>query len=50
MVDPRVGVRPFNATLDEIKALLSNGESETLEFEETTGTRREAIVMVCPIP
>ena len=29
---------------------LSNGESETLEFEETTGTRREAIVMVCPIP
>lgn len=29
-------------TLDEISALAQTGESETLEFKRTTGTRREA--------
>ena len=29
-------------TLDEISALAQTGESETLEFKSTTGTRREA--------
>ena len=33
--------------LDEIKALTPNGESETLEFKETTGTRRESAMTVC---
>lgn len=28
--------------LDEISALAQTGESETLEFKSTTGTRREA--------
>ena len=34
-------------TLDEIKTLTSVGESETLEFKATTGTRREATLTVC---
>ena len=34
-------------TLDEIKTLTTVGESETLEFKETTGTRREATMTVC---
>ncbi len=33
--------------LDQIKALVASGESETLEFKATTGTRREAAVTVC---
>ena len=32
---------------DEIKALVSSGESETLEFKETTGTRKEAATTMC---
>ena len=32
---------------DQIPALTSTGESETLEFKETTGTRREAAMTVC---
>ena len=34
-------------TLDRISALARTGESETLEFKETTGTRREAARTVC---
>ena len=34
-------------TIDQIGALAASGESETLEFKETTGTRREATVTVC---
>lgn len=34
-------------TLDEIKALVAGGESETLEFKGTTGARREAVETVC---
>ena len=34
-------------TLDEIKTLTTVGESETLEFKATTGTRREATRTVC---
>ncbi len=34
-------------TLEQITALAAAGESETLEFETTTGTRREASRTVC---
>ena len=34
-------------TLDQIKALVASGESETLEFKATTGTRREAAATIC---
>lgn len=34
-------------TFDEVKTLATSGESETLEFKETTGTRREATMTVC---
>lgn len=34
-------------TLDEISALVQTGESETLEFKSTTGTRREAARTIC---
>ena len=34
-------------TLEHIAALTATGESETLEFKETTGTRREAAMTVC---
>ena len=34
-------------TLDQIIALTASGESETLEFKQTTGTRREATRTVC---
>lgn len=34
-------------TIDQIAVLLSLGESETLEFKETTGTRREASMTIC---
>ena len=34
-------------TLDQIAALAVNSESETLEFKETIGTRREAAWTVC---
>ena len=34
-------------TIDQIAALTASGESETLEFKETTGTRREATMTVC---
>ena len=34
-------------TIDEISALTQTGESETLEFKETTGTRRQAAMSVC---
>ena len=34
-------------TPDQIAALAATGESETLEFKETTGTRREATMTVC---
>ena len=34
-------------TLDRIAALTATGESETLEFKKTTGTRREATMTVC---
>ena len=34
-------------TLDYITTLTNSGESETLEFKETTGTRREAAMTVC---
>ena len=30
-----------------VTALAASGESETLEFKETTGTRREAAMAVC---
>ena len=33
--------------IDQIAALAASGESETLEFKETTGTRREAAMTVC---
>ena len=33
--------------LDEISALAQTGESETLEFKSTTGTRREAVRTIC---
>ena len=33
--------------LDEISALAQTGESETLEFKNTTGTRREAARTIC---
>lgn len=34
-------------TPDQIQALVASGESETLEFKATTGTRREAAATVC---
>ena len=34
-------------TLEQISALAVAGESETLEFKSTTGTRREAASTVC---
>lgn len=34
-------------TPDPITALAAKGESETLEFKRTTGTRREAASTVC---
>ena len=34
-------------TTDHITALAASGESETLEFKETTGTRREATMTLC---
>ena len=34
-------------TIDQIAALTTSGESETLEFKKTTGTRREAARTVC---
>lgn len=34
-------------TPDEIKTLVTSGESETLEFKATTGTRREAAATIC---
>ena len=34
-------------TLDKISLLVSNGESETLEFKKTTGSRREAAKTLC---
>ncbi len=34
-------------TLQHISTLAASGESETLEFKETTGTRREATMTVC---
>lgn len=34
-------------TLDQISALAQTGESETLEFKATTGTRREAAKTAC---
>ena len=33
--------------IDQIAALVTSGESETIEFKETTGTRREATMTVC---
>ena len=33
--------------IDHITTLAASGESETLEFKETTGTRREAAMTVC---
>ena len=33
--------------IDQIAALVVSGESETIEFKETTGTRREAAMTVC---
>ena len=33
--------------IDQLAALAASGESETLEFKETTGTRREAAMTVC---
>ncbi len=34
-------------TIKQIEALAASGESETREFKETTGTRREAAMTVC---
>ena len=34
-------------TIEQIAPLASSGESGTLEFKETTGTRREAVMTVC---
>ena len=34
-------------TLERIATLAASGESETLEFKETTGTRRQATMAVC---
>ena len=34
-------------TVEQIVALAASGESETLEFKETSGTRREAAMTVC---
>ena len=34
-------------TYNHLAALAESGESETLEFKETTGTRREAAMTVC---
>ena len=34
-------------TLDYTTTLIASDESETLEFGETTGTRREAAITVC---
>ena len=33
--------------IDHVTTLAASGESETLEFKETTGTRREAAMTVC---
>ena len=33
--------------IDQIAALFASGESETIEFKETTGTRREGTMTVC---
>ena len=36
-------------TLEQIAGLSASGESETLEFKETIGTRREATMTVCSL-
>ena len=36
--------------VDQIAALTSIGESETLEFKATAGTRLEAAMTVCAFP
>ena len=33
--------------IEQITALVAQGESEMREFKETTGTRREAAMTVC---
>ena len=43
MGDLRYPQRSF----EHVAALAASGESETLEFNETTGTRREAAMTVC---
>ena len=35
--------------IDQITDLATSSESETLEFKETTGTRREAAMTVCAV-
>ena len=37
----------MSVTPEQVAALVASGESETLEFKETTGTRREAARTVC---
>ncbi len=37
----------YPMTPDQIASLAAPGESETLEFKTTTGTRREAAMTVC---
>lgn len=34
-------------TLEQVRALVAAGESETLEFKTTTGERREAAKTLC---
>ena len=41
------GCRGLHVTLDEIRRIVASGESETLEFKETTGRRREAAITLC---
>ena len=37
-------------TLDHLTTLTNSGESETLEFKETTDTRRQATMTACSFP
>ena len=36
-------------TLDELKELIADGESDRLEFKETTGQRGEACRTLCAV-
>ena len=47
MVDSTAVPQDLLMSTDQVAAFAATGESETLEFKETTDTRREAARTVC---